>query len=70
MWLYCRFFCLERKLVIELDGGQHANQTKDDFIRTQQLGAEGFHILRFWINEVLENMEGVLGTINNKLRHI
>lgn len=59
------FVCLERTLVIELDGGQHAEpaQAAHDEGRTYYLEAEGFEVLRFWNNEVLENIEGVWDTI-------
>ncbi|HXQ10612.1 MAG TPA: DUF559 domain-containing protein [Caulobacteraceae bacterium] len=54
------FACLERRLVIELDGGQHAEQTRYDGMRTQALEAAGWTVLRFWNHEVLQNVEGVL----------
>jgi very-short-patch-repair endonuclease len=47
------FVCLEKKLVIEVDGGQHAQQAGYDEARTQKLIAAGFRVLRFWDNEVL-----------------
>jgi len=53
------FVCLERKLVIELDGGQHATTAEADSMRTRYLEDRGFRVIRFWNNEVLENMEGV-----------
>lgn len=59
------FVCLERKLVVELDGGQHADQKAYDHQRTQVLQKEGFQVIRFWNNEVLRNMEGVLEVILN-----
>jgi very-short-patch-repair endonuclease len=54
------FACLERKLVIELDGGQHAEQAERDAARTDALEAAGWIVLRFWNHEVLQNVEGVL----------
>ncbi len=57
------FCCLERRLVIELDGGQHAEQVAYDERRTRFLASKGFRVLRFWNNEVLTNMEGVLQAI-------
>ena len=53
------FCCLERKLIIELDGGQHA-ESKKDKTRTVFLNSLGFRVIRFWNNEVLENIDGVL----------
>ena len=53
------FVCLENKLVIEVDGGQHGQQAVYDEIRTQELQAAGFCVLRFWNNEVLKEIESV-----------
>ncbi len=60
------FVCFERKLVIEVDGGQHA-QSQEDKIRDQWLITQGFTILRFWNDEVLRNREGVLQKIVDRL---
>ena len=58
------FICLEKKLIIELDGSQHAeDQKKYDSIRDLWLTQQGFKVLRFWNNDVLNNMDGVLITI-------
>ena len=53
------FVCLENKLVIEVDGGQHGQQAMYDENRTQELRAAGFCVLRFWNNEVLREIESV-----------
>jgi very-short-patch-repair endonuclease len=53
------FVCLENKLVIEVDGGQHGQQSGYDENRTQKLQAAGFRVLRFWNNEVLQEIESV-----------
>ena len=53
------FVCLENKLIIEVDGGQHGERTKHDEIRSQNLLRAGFRILRFWDNDVLREIEGV-----------
>ena len=55
------FLCLEKKLIIELDGWQHKeeNQKKYDLERTQYLRNQGFKVVRFWNNDVNENLEGV-----------
>jgi very-short-patch-repair endonuclease len=65
------FVAFERRLVIEVDGGQHAEEEKDkDILRDAWLSSQGFTVLRFWNNEVLQNLEGVLETIRvNCLRH-
>jgi very-short-patch-repair endonuclease len=65
------FVAFENRLVIEVDGGQHAEDEKDkDILRDAWLRSQGFKVLRFWNNEVLQNLEGVLETIRlNCLRH-
>ena len=62
------FVCFENKLVIELDGGQHAQEKNltSDHERDSWLKDQGFTVLRFWNNEILENMNGVGETI---MRH-
>jgi len=57
------FVCLEAKVVIELDGSQHFDVQSHDAVRTSKLEAAGFQVLRFWNNEVLGNIEGVLEVI-------
>ena len=54
------FFCADARLIIELDGGQHAVQTNADVARTKILEAMGCLVLRFWNNDVISNIEGVL----------
>ena len=53
------FVCLDAALVLEVDGGQHAEFANNDAIRTQWLETKGLHVMRFWNNEVLNNIEGV-----------
>jgi DNA repair protein RecO (recombination protein O) len=57
------FICLESKLVIELDGGQHSQQQEYDSKRTEFLESEGYRVLRFWNNDIVENIEGVVTSI-------
>ena len=57
------FVCFSNLLIIELDGGQHADQERQDLARTTWLESQGFRVMRFWNNEVLANTEGVLETI-------
>ncbi len=64
------FCCFEKKLIIELDGGQHnekANQI-NDAERTKILGTQGYKVLRFWNNEIDNNLDGVLETILKNLK--
>ncbi len=62
------FCCPQRKLIIELDGGQHAERVAYDQNRTEVLIKEGFRVLRFWNNDVLQNIEGVLESIMQALQ--
>ena len=57
------FACPERKLAIELDGGQHAFREEANEHRSMELARRGYRVIRFWNNEVLENLDGVLETI-------
>ena len=61
------FVCLDAMLIVEVDGGQHADAVLADAARTQFLESLGYRVLRFWNNEVLENMEGVLERIREAL---
>lgn len=60
------FLCVDAKLVIELDGGQHTATT--DEARTRVIEACGYLVIRFWNNDVLTNMDGVLLTIVDAMR--
>ena len=60
------FACLGRKLIIEVDGGQHA-ENPHDAARDAYLRAEGFRVLRFWNDDVLKNTQGVLEVILREL---
>jgi len=62
------FACVEAGLVVELDGGQHAERQGYDADRTIYLESQGFQVIRFWNNEVLENLEGVKTTIELALK--
>ncbi len=54
------FCCEEEKLVIELDGGQHSNNTDRDEHRTQYIEKFGYRVIRYWNSEILDNIDGVL----------
>jgi very-short-patch-repair endonuclease len=58
------FACLSERLVIELDGGQHDANAAEDARRTTWLEAQGYRVLRFWNNEVFENLDAVLRAIS------
>ncbi len=61
------FCCVERGLVVELDGGQHAFNVAEDSKRSEFLGDYGYRVLRFWDNEVMENIEAAVQHIANVL---
>lgn len=61
------FLCARRMLIVEVDGGQHA-EAQSDRVRTIWLEARGFRVLRFWNNDVLKNPDGVVETILIALR--
>ena len=61
------FACIELKLAIEVDGGQHGELLTTDRTRTEWLEQQGWKILRFWNNEVLQNTEDVLEQIHRTI---
>jgi very-short-patch-repair endonuclease len=61
------FVSRERRLVIEIDGGQHATNREYDARRTRFLNAQGYRVIRFWNSEVLDNVEGVIEVIGQTL---
>src|SRR5215471_16587248 len=60
------FACVEHRLIIEADGGQHA-ESDTDARRTRWLEADGWYVLRFWNNDIMRNTEEVLETIRKVL---
>ncbi len=63
------FICIEDKLIIELDGGQHAENVEYDHERDSWLRSKGYTVLRFWNNELMNEMEGVMERIRMALSH-
>jgi very-short-patch-repair endonuclease len=61
------FYCIESQLAIELDGSQHIGNKSYDTIRSQYFNKLGIEILRFWDNEIIENIDGVLEVVRNKV---
>lgn len=59
----CDFVCIEQKLIIEVDGGQHSEAIAYDRSRDKYLRLQGYHVLRFWNNEVLLQRDAVLDVI-------
>ena len=60
------FVCHEQKLIVEVDGGQHAENVRDSE-RDQWLAGAGYQVLRYWNNDVLKNPNGVLEAILSEL---
>jgi very-short-patch-repair endonuclease len=61
------FVCLEKRLIVELDGGQHAERGALDGERTAWLIAQGFRVVRFWNHEVMTEFEAVMDSIRKAL---
>ena len=61
------FACFSERLVIELDGGQHAEAAEYDAARTRQVEAQGYRVIRFWNNDVLGNIDGVIAAVAEAL---
>ena len=59
------FACIDACLIVEIDGGQHSEER--DAARTAFLQSKGYRVIRFWNNEVLENIDGVLQSILMKI---
>ncbi len=64
------FLCLEPKLVIEIDGGHHAEQAQEDAARTEYLQALGYRVIRFWNHEVLRDPDAMLESIRTAITEI
>jgi very-short-patch-repair endonuclease len=61
------FVCLSERLIVELDGGQHARDVAYDKCRDRWFIAQGFTVLRFWNNDVFDNINGVMYRISDAL---
>lgn len=61
------FVCIETKLIVEADGGQHMEQMEYDAKRTDILQSMGYEVMRFWNNEILMDINVVLEQIRNRL---
>jgi very-short-patch-repair endonuclease len=65
---YFSDFCsIERRLIIEVDGGQHADRSADDEVRTTYLTSRGYRVIRFWNDQVLASADQVLADIEKFL---
>jgi very-short-patch-repair endonuclease len=61
------FACPAAKLIIELDGGQHASSISTDELRTRVIARRGYRVIRFWNGDVTANLRGVLQVIRSEL---
>jgi very-short-patch-repair endonuclease len=61
------FVCIEKKLIIELDGSQHLEQEEYDEERTKYLEVEGYKVIRFWNKDVMKDINSVIKAIQLKL---
>ncbi len=61
------FVCFEKKLIVELDGGQHSEQVTSDADRSAWLNGQGFRVLRFWNHDAVKDIEAVKETIRQAL---
>jgi very-short-patch-repair endonuclease len=57
------FVCLDARLIVEVDGGQHGERVEYDSARTRWLEGQGYRVLRFWNDEVLQGLSPVLDLI-------
>lgn len=64
----CDFVARTPRLIVEVDGGQHAIDAATDTERTRWLESQGYHVLRFWNHDVLVNVDGIAATIAEALR--
>ena len=61
------FLCFEHRLIIELDGSRHATNREADQVRTARLNSQGFRVVRFWNNQVIEDLDAVVAAIAKAL---
>jgi adenine-specific DNA-methyltransferase len=65
---FADFICPSKKLVVELDGGQHADRTAYDAKRTAYMESNGYRVIRFWNNDVMRDVDSVLEVILRTLQ--
>jgi len=62
------FICLDKRLIVEVDGGQHMDNVDYDLLRDEWLKSQNFKVLRFWNNQVLNEIDSVLEVIVKNLK--
>lgn len=60
------FLCEERRVIVEADGGQHV-ENQADLERTARLRAAGYEVIRYWNNDIMANLEGVLEDLRERM---
>ena len=65
---YVDFVCRERRVIVELDGGQHS-ENPEDRLRDSELSALGYRVIRIWNNDITENADGVLQMLLSELEN-
>jgi very-short-patch-repair endonuclease len=63
------FISFEKRIIIEIDGGQHIESTTNDSVRTEYLESQGYRVIRFWNADIMQNIEGVIDKILNTLTY-
>ena len=64
------FLCMDARLVVEVDGGQHVEDVAYDDRRTAFLATKGYRVIRVWNNDVMQRMDGVLAAILSALSNV
>ena len=67
---FADFVCMRERLIVEADGGQHSWRVDEDEAPTKVLEEHGFRVLRFWNNEILTNLDGVIALIRLALPEV
>ena len=62
------FVCFEKKVFIEIDGGQHIREQEHDKTRTERINSQGYRVIRFWNNQVLKELEAVRRKLWNEMQ--
>jgi very-short-patch-repair endonuclease len=64
------FVCPELKVIVELDGGHHGEQTAEDLARTLQLEKQGFVVVRYWNNDVMNDFDSVIRDLEGRIESL
>ena len=64
---YADFFSFSEQLIIEVDGESHGTTKEQDTARTRYIEAQGYRVIRFWNNEISDNLDGVINAVSESL---